>query len=399
MNRIFILSLSLLQLISWGSVFYGFALFVAPIETELGIVRVQSSLGFSLALLMEGLFAYAVGRLIDRGHERFVMTLGSTLLGVGLLFLGTVNSLAGYLVAWTILGVGLAGTLYPPVFAVVIRRFPYEFRSAIITMTFLGGLASTAFIPLISFMINEMGWRNTAQFLGFLNFIICAPAHFALLKNAPESVAIKGDLEPKKSSLNRSKSDFELLIKSPTFLYLCVFNVLLMAVTAAVPAHMINLLREAGLAPWLVIAVPAGVGVLQVVGRLGLYFLENRIDSHFTNRWSPALIPIGILALLTGYGEPAWAVVFVFAFGLGNGMLTIVRGTSVAQYLGTEYVGSLNGLIGFPVALARAASPLILGALWTKEYGYVSGLYFLLAISILGVLAIRLAQGYSKQKA
>ena len=129
---------------------------MAPIETELGIVRVQSSLGFSLALLMEGLFAYAVGRLIDRGYERFVMTLGSTLLGVGLLFLGTVNSLTGYLVAWTILGVGLSGTLYSPVFAVVIRRFPYEFRSAIITMTFLGGLASTAFIPLISFMIDEM---------------------------------------------------------------------------------------------------------------------------------------------------------------------------------------------------------------------------------------------------
>ena len=371
---------------------------MAPIETELGIVRVQSSLGFSLALLMEGLFAYAVGRLIDRGYERFVMTLGSTLLGVGLLFLGTVNSLTGYLVAWTILGVGLSGTLYSPVFAVVIRRFPYEFRSAIITMTFLGGLASTAFIPLISFMIDEMGWRNTAQSLGLLNFLICAPAHFAPLKNAPQSVA-NDDLKPKRSSLNPSKSDLELLIKSPTFLYLCVFNVLFMAVTAAVPAHMINLLREAGLAPWLVIAVPAGVGVLQVVGRLGLYFLENRIDSHFTNRWSPALIPTGILALLIGYGEPAWAVIFVFAFGLGNGMLTIVRGTSVAQYLGTEYVGSLNGLIGFPVAIARAASPLVLGALWTKEYGYVSGLYFLLAISILGVLAIRLAQNHLKQKA
>ena len=91
-------------------------------------------------------------------------------------------------------------------------------------------------------------------------------------------------------------------------------------------------------------------------------------------------------------------MVFVLAFGLGNGMLTIVRGTSVAQYLGTEYVGSLSGLIGFPVALARAASPLILGALWSADKGYVSGLYFLLTISILGVIAIRLAQKYSTQK-
>lgn len=384
--------------------FYGFALFVSPVETELGLLRVQSSLGFSLALLMEGLFAYLVGRLIDKGYERFVMTVGSLLLGVGMIFLGTVTGLRGYLLAWTILGIGLAGTLYPPVFAVVIRRYPFDFRSAIITMTFLGGLASTVFIPLTSYVIGSWGWREAAFGLGGLNLIFCAPLHSILLRNAPRKVgpepsesAIKSFSESSADS-TKSRSQFAQLVRSPTFLFLCLFNVLLMAVTAAVPAHMINLLREAGLAPWLVIAVPAGVGVFQVVGRLLLYFLERRVDSHFTNRWSPFLIPIGILALLIGYGKSSWAVVFVLAFGLGNGMLTIVRGTSVAQYLGTEYVGSLSGLIGFPVALARAASPLILGALWSADKGYVSGLYFLLTISILGVIAIRLAQKYSTQK-
>jgi hypothetical protein len=168
-----------------------------------------------------------------------------------------------------------------------------------------------------------------------------------------------------------------------------------MAVTAAVPAHLISLLRESGLNPWMVIAVPSAVGALQVVGRLWLYLLESRVDLHFTNRWSPALIPLGLLVLLMGYGQPIWAMGFVFAFGVGNGMLTIVRGTSVAQYLGTQFVGSLNGLIGFPVALARAASPLVLGALWSQETGYISGLYVLFVISVLGVVAQHLAQHYS----
>ena len=66
--------LSLAQLISWGSVFYTFALLMAPLERELGLSRAQSSLAFSMALLMEGLMAYPVGRWIDRGHERVVMT-------------------------------------------------------------------------------------------------------------------------------------------------------------------------------------------------------------------------------------------------------------------------------------------------------------------------------------
>ena len=168
-----------------------------------------------------------------------------------------------------------------------------------------------------------------------------------------------------------------------------------MAVTAAVPAHLINLLRESALASWLVIAVPTGVGLLQVVGRLGLYYLERRVESHVINRWSTCLIPISILSLLIGYGNPIWTIIFVLTFGLGNGMLTIVRGTSVAQYLNTKQIGSLNGIIGFPVSIARAAAPLILGELWTVDYGYETGLWFLLIISVLGSISFILAQKYS----
>ena len=69
--------LSVTQLITWGSVFYTFALLMEPVERELGLTRAQSSLAFSLALLAEGLLAYPVGRWIDRGHERAVMTGGS----------------------------------------------------------------------------------------------------------------------------------------------------------------------------------------------------------------------------------------------------------------------------------------------------------------------------------
>ncbi len=74
--------LSLPQLITWGSVFYTFSLLMTPLEVELGMGRAESSLAFSLALLAEGLMAYLVGRWIDRGHERKVMTLGSVWVGL-----------------------------------------------------------------------------------------------------------------------------------------------------------------------------------------------------------------------------------------------------------------------------------------------------------------------------
>src|SRR5690606_2585046 len=117
------------------------ALLLEPVERELGLTRAQSSLAFSLALFAEGVCAYPVGRWIDRGHERAVMTGGSLLIAAALAFHATIRSYESFLAAWLVLGAALSATLYTPVFAVVTRRYPGDFRRAIITLTFLGGLA------------------------------------------------------------------------------------------------------------------------------------------------------------------------------------------------------------------------------------------------------------------
>ena len=100
--------LSLPQLIGWGALFYTFSLLMAPLETELGMTRAESSLAFSLALLAEGAAAYAVGRWIDAGHERRVMTLGSLWVGLGLLAHSAIDSVAGFYAVWVWLGMGMA---------------------------------------------------------------------------------------------------------------------------------------------------------------------------------------------------------------------------------------------------------------------------------------------------
>ncbi len=129
-----------------------------------------------------------------------------------------------------------------------------------------------------------------------------------------------------------------------------------------------------------------------MVGRLLLYFFEHHFDLHMANRVIPTLIPLGIGALLAGAGHPWAALIFVLLYGLGNGMMTIVKGTAIAQYVNRDHVASLNGALGLPSALARAVAPFMLGLLWNPEAGYVLGLWLLLAMSVTAVLALYLAQ-------
>ena len=380
----FVWALSLVQLISWGSVFYGFALFMAPLEHALHMTRAESSLGFSLMLLAEGLLAFPVGRWIDQGHERRVMTGGSVLVGLAFWVHSGITTVAEFYGVWTLLGVGLAGTLYPPAFAVLTRRFPQHFRRAIIILTFLGGLASTVFIPLVAWWIDALGWRDALCVLAALHVLVCAPIHGLLLRDAPQRAVL--------ASPHTDRATLWRYVRQPKFWQLATFVVLLMGVTSALPAHMVSLLREAGMTESWAIAVPASIGVLQVIGRLGLYVAEHRVDVHATNRWVTVLIPLGFLSLLIGAGHGAWGVVFVVLYGLGNGMLTIVKGTVMAQYVSRAHMGSLNGLLGLPMALARAASPWLMGVLWSAELGYTLGLWWMFAMSVVGVGTLWMAQ-------
>ena len=386
--------LSVAQLISWGSLFYTFALVMEPVERELGLSRAQSSLAFSLALLAEGLMAYPIGRWIDQGHERVVMTTGSVLAGICLALHGQVTGIASFYAVWIGLGLAMACVLYTPGFAVLTRRFPTDFRRAIITMTFLGGLASTVIMPLTAWLIAAWGWRHALLPLAALHWLVCAPIHARLLTGAP------GPTHAVQDSGRSRTGELSRLLRSAPFLGVGGFVILMMAVTVALPAHMVSLLRENQLSEAWVVAIPASIGVIQVLGRLLLYFFEHHVDLHTANRLIPCLLPMALACLLAAAffeGVQAGVVfLFVLLYGLGNGMLTIVKGTAMAQYVSHPHAASLNGALGVPLALARASAPLMLGLLWTPQVGYTHGLWLLLVLSLAGVGALMLAQHASR---
>jgi predicted MFS family arabinose efflux permease len=273
----------------------------------------------------------------------------------------------------------------------VTRRFPSHYRKAIITLSLLGGLASTVFIPLVAWMVQHVGWRQAVEVLALLQLLLCLPLH-AMLLHAPDTPnAARPRVAPPPSA------ELKQLLRSAPYLLVCAFVILMTTVSAALPIHLVSMLHSFQLDESWAVIVPASMGVFQVASRLLLYFVEKRLDVHLANRVIPMLMPLGLLMLLVASAvAPAiavgFALGFVALFGMGNGMLTIVKGTAIAQYVSPTHVASLNGAMGIPLALARACAPLALAALWSTTWGYSLGLGALLLLSIMGVGALWLAQ-------
>jgi MFS family permease len=388
--------LSLAQLVGWGSTFYTFSMLMVPVEQALGLSRSEVSWAFSGALIAEGAAAFAVGRWIDQGHARRVMSGGSVLAVLSLLGLSACHTVWGWTLGWLGLGVAMAATLYTPAFAVLTLRHPNNFRRHIISLTFLGGLASTVFIPLMAWLIDAVGWRAMLWVLAACQGLICLPVHAWVLRGIqgpPQATVPHHHRHP-------GHDTYRHAMRQPTFVLVGVFVVLTLSTSVAVAAHLVNLLAESGLPPAWAVWLPACVGVVQVAGRSGLFFWEHRASVHSVNRWIPLLMPAGLLALLGALAAlqtaPVWAlagtVVFVTLYGLGNGMGTIVKGTAVAQYVSQTHAASLNGVLGVPTAIGRAAAPTLLAALWSPARGYTLGLWALWVSSLVAWLALLAAQ-------
>ena len=122
-------ALAVAQLVSWGSIYYAFSLFVVPMEGAMGWSRTATNAALSVGPLISGLAAYPVGTWIDHGHGRRVMVCGTVLAAAMLALWSQAHSLVTLFVVWIGLGVAMAATLYDPVFAVITRDFPRSFRN------------------------------------------------------------------------------------------------------------------------------------------------------------------------------------------------------------------------------------------------------------------------------
>jgi MFS family permease len=89
----FVLPLAFAQLVSWGSLYYSFAVISGPMGAELGWSKPAVSGALSLGLAMTGIASFFAGRAIDRYGGRHLMTAGSIAATVLLLVWSQIGSL------------------------------------------------------------------------------------------------------------------------------------------------------------------------------------------------------------------------------------------------------------------------------------------------------------------
>jgi MFS family permease len=347
--------LAFTQIVSWGSLYYAFAIVAHDIQREMGWHTEIVFGAFSWSLLVAGLASTPAGVLIDRFGGRAVMGTGSLLAGVGMLGLAMAQSVILYFLAWTAIGAAMAMVLYEAAFATINREFLHSARKGISMLTLFGGLASTVFWPLTLKLNSMLGWRDTFLIYGTLHLALCAPLH-ALLDAGPRRTTTGG-----MANTARSYTLHEA-VRDPVFWKLALAFSANMFIFSALSVHLIPLLQRFGHSAPMAVLVATLIGPMQVAGRIGEMVFARHVRPQTVGKLTFAVLPAGLLALLF-LGQHQLAVAaFCMLYGLSNGVLTIVRGTVPQTLFGRENYGAISGALAGPSLLAKAAGPLAVAA-------------------------------------
>jgi MFS family permease len=377
------------QVVSWGAIYYGFSLFVVPMESELGWSRTTLNGALSLGLLTTALCAWPVGAWIDRHGGRLVMTAGSALGVVLMAAWSQVESVPAFYLIWIGLGAAMSATLYEPAFAVLTRLFPRTYRTRITAMTLVGGFASTVFIPLTQLLIATLGWRHALLTLALIIAVVCLPIHGLVLQDG-HSRGGRG-VPPSAAPALPGNGALHRALRTPTFWGLALCFTAYYATFSALTFHLVPLLTERGLAMTVVVGAMAVIGPAQVAGRVALLALGRHAHAALVGRVVVLIFPASVLLLLLFPASLTALFAFAALYGAANGIMTIVRGTAVPDLLWVEGYGAINGALALPATAAKAAAPFAAALIWAAAGGYEAVLWTIFAGSLLAVLGFWLA--------
>lgn len=372
-----ILLLGVAQILVWGGSFFILAVLADPVVQETGWSRQWVYGGLSLGVLVSGLLAPACGRLIARQGGRTLLSLSGLGVAAGLTLMACAQHLPVFLLAWVVMGIGMAAGLYDALFATLGTYYGAQARSAISGITLVSGFCTAITWPVAAFMVSHLGWRGACLAYAAVLLLTIWP----LYRRALPAPALAAQA-PRPSQVAPEVAVNRLLYTVLTALF--TLGAVLMT---AISIQLITLLQGLGYSLASAVALSACLGPSQVASRI--IDLLNR-DGHplWTALASVICTAVGLLLVTLGPSLVWVTVVGLVIFGAGNGLRAIIRGAlPLALWSPAEYATVL-GRMARPALLGQAATPLLCGYVLEHQGPQaVLGLLCLLALINVALVA------------
>jgi OFA family oxalate/formate antiporter-like MFS transporter len=402
-----VIASSLLTTYNGGVLFYGFTAFFTPILNEFEWTRATTSLAFSLQRLEGGIAAPAVGYFIDRLGPRKMSLFAVTVFGLGFILLSKINSLLTFYIAFLIVSIGHSAGFYAVGAATVANWFVRKRGKAMGFVT--GGVClAGALVPVLVWLIDQYGWRQSLVIAGLGMWIIGIPLSL-VFRQRPEQYGLLPDAEsvdrrqatqpqtevigendpplptaPRHPTVTESEFTAMEALKTRTFWFLSLGWSISLLSMSAVFVHVMPFLESIGISRTKAGFVVTFTILLSVLGRVGLGWLSDYVDKRYVFCIALGLQAIGLLffAMI----RSTWhIVVFLFTFSPGYGAPIPLRAAIQGEYFGRKHFGTIQGLFLSVSTVCSMIGPPFAGWVCDVTGSYRLAFLILAAIPAVGI--------------
>lgn len=367
-----IVLLGMLQVLVWGGSFFLMAVMADPIIEETGWASQWVYGALSLSILVSAVLAPLISRLIARCGGRPVLASSGLGVAIGLFMMASATSLPFFLLAWTVIGIGMALGLYEALFACLGSLYGERAGGAITGITLISGFATTLCWPAVALLIGYVGWRSTCLAYGLMLVLTVAPLYMWVLPSGSVSPTKKDALYDENPSINRR-----------IYWLLTMIFALGAVIMTAISVQLISLLQGQGCSLAAAVGFSALLGPSQVGSRVLQLFSRKR-HPIWTTLISVVFVAIGLLVVTIA---PAMTALGLVLYGAGNGLRAIVRGLLPLTLMSPTHYVLLMGRMARPSLIGQALTPLA-GGYFLQTWGANGVLAGLSTLALLNVILV-----------
>ncbi|PKB67026.1 MAG: hypothetical protein BZY81_05640 [SAR202 cluster bacterium Io17-Chloro-G4] len=377
------------------------SLLVSDFENDFGWDYGLIALAFTFQWVLSGSLGPLIGWFGDRHGVRKVMFVGAILFIVGMLLVGTVNTLWQF---WLYFGVILAAAM--AIFQItLISGVTVWFRTnlgvAMGTLQGVQGIGTAIMIAIVAVLFSQFGLKWTFWGPGLVGglvllmgvkFFLDEPAQMgARPYGAPKDEPIQF-LQGNESARVRSSVFLKQAQRTTSFWNLigihfwgCAgHNIILVFLVAITEDESVGLSRGMAVAIYIILTI------VSTLTRFGVPIAADRAGSKGVMGVSFAMQTFPLLLLLLAVATGSLPLFFLFAilFGIGMGGEMSAFPIINRQYYGNAPTGTTYGYQMMGAGIGMAVGPLAAGFLWDVTGVIWPMIILSFALSLIGVVSI-----------
>jgi|GEM_PF-131253 MFS family permease len=388
--------------LSVGMAQYAFGEFAGPLKEEFGWTQTQLNLSLAFSFI-SGLLAPFVGSLSDRVGIKPVMFASLLLIASGFLLRPFISELWHWYLFSSLVYAGFPGATIMPVGKMVGLWFPKtrgRVMGAVVAGNNFGGVTMP---PLAAAIIAAVSWEAAYVTYGVIMVALAIVAVFIIVEDENKIEAEmkrtgRGDQAQIARAAARAGLTVRQALVNHNFWLIMIGLVAATFTYQGVLTQLRQHFEESGFAPAVATSAVSIIAGMGIASKLAFGRASERITARIATIISVSLQGIGVLIIAQGdAGVLMWVGIFIFGLGFGGlGALIVLV---VQEAFGMKEFGGIMGLMQVGMIASGTGAPLIAGSLHDKTGSFGSSMLIVVAIFVVGIVALALARPVKQEGA